>query len=76
MATHGRDSLIAFDLYPTQEMAPRGKHDGSINGAVRDRSNMKRETNCPGWVTAGGEQHGANRATNDDDEQYCLAVAL
>jgi len=27
-------------------------------------------------MTAGGEQHGANRATNDDDEQYCLAVAL
>jgi hypothetical protein len=27
-------------------------------------------------LTAGGEQHGANRATNDDDEQYCFAVAL
>jgi hypothetical protein len=38
MATHGRDSLIAFDLYPTQETAPRGKHDGSIIGTVGDRS--------------------------------------
>jgi hypothetical protein len=27
-------------------------------------------------LTAGGEQHGANRATNDDDEQYFFAVAL
>jgi hypothetical protein len=27
-------------------------------------------------LTAGGEQHGANRAANDDDEQYCFAVAL
>jgi hypothetical protein len=24
-------------------------------------------------LTVGGEQHGANRATNDDDEQYCFA---
>jgi hypothetical protein len=51
MATHRRDSLIAFDLYPTQETAPRGKHDGSIIGTVRDRSNHEAtETNRPGWI--------------------------
>jgi hypothetical protein len=50
MATHGRDSLIAFDLY-TQETAPGGKHDGSIIDTVRDRSNHgATETNCPDGV--------------------------
>ena len=50
MATHGRDSPIAFDLfYPTPETAPRGKHDGSIIGTVRDRSNHgATKTDYPG----------------------------
>jgi hypothetical protein len=45
----GRDSSIAFDLYPTQETVARGKHDGSIIGTVRDRSDHG-ATETMGWI--------------------------
>ncbi len=51
----GRDSSIAFDLYPTQETVARGKHDGSIIGTVRDR--LERLKPWDG-LTAGGANLG------------------